>query len=79
MEKYLASRHLHIINEQCEKFTFHNSSGSSNIDLTITNNNLIADCKNGKSVKKRAAQTTISLNIKSEKLTVTKTNKTTSV
>ena len=24
-------------------FTFHNSRGTSNIDLTITNNNLIAD------------------------------------
>jgi len=39
----VASRHLHIINEQSEKFTFHNNRGSSNIDLTITNNNLIAD------------------------------------
>ena len=43
LEEYLASRHLHIINDQSEKFTFHNSRGSSNIDLTITNNNLIAD------------------------------------
>jgi len=43
LEEYLASRYLHIINEQREKFTFHNNRGSSNIDLTITNNNLIAD------------------------------------
>jgi len=35
--------HLHIINEENEMFTFHNSRGSSNMDLTITNNNLIAD------------------------------------
>jgi len=43
LEEYLASRHLRIINEQSEKFTFHNSRGSSRIDLKITNNNLIAD------------------------------------
>jgi len=43
LEEYLASRYLHIINEESEMFTFHNSRGSSNIDLTITNNNLIAD------------------------------------
>ena len=42
MEEFLESRHLRIINEQCEKFTFQNSRGSSNIDLKITNNNLIA-------------------------------------
>jgi len=44
MEVYVASRHLHIINEQSEKFTFHNRGGSSKIDLTITNN-LIADVR----------------------------------
>ena len=33
---------LHIINEESERSTFHNSRGSSNTDLTITNNNLIA-------------------------------------
>jgi len=43
LEEYLASRHLHIINEESEMFTFHNSRGTSNIDLKITNNNLIAD------------------------------------
>jgi len=39
----MASRHLHIINEQSENFTFHNRRGSSNIDLKFTNNNIIAD------------------------------------
>jgi len=39
----MARRHLHIINEESEMFTFHNSRGTSNIDLKITNNNLIAD------------------------------------
>ena len=43
LEEYLASRHLHIINEESETYTFHNSRGSSNIDLTITNDNLITD------------------------------------
>jgi hypothetical protein len=42
LEEYLGSRQLHIIKEESERFTFHNSRGSSNIDLTITNNNLIA-------------------------------------
>jgi hypothetical protein len=41
MEEYLASKQLHIINEESDMFTFHNSRGSSNIDLTVTNNNLI--------------------------------------
>jgi len=39
MEEYLASKQLHIINEESGRFTFHNSRGSSKIDLTITNNN----------------------------------------
>ena len=41
-EEYQASKQLHVINEESDEFTFHNSRGSSNIDLTITNNNLIA-------------------------------------
>ena len=42
LEEYLASKQLHIINEESDRFTFHNSRGANNIDLTITNNNLIA-------------------------------------
>jgi len=42
LEEYLASKHLHILNEESDRSTFLNSRGSSNIDLTITNNNLIA-------------------------------------
>ena len=42
LEEYLANKQLHIINEESERFTFHNSIGSSNIDLTITNSNLLA-------------------------------------
>jgi len=42
MEQYLASKQLHIINEESDWFTFSNTRESSNIDLTIANNNLIA-------------------------------------
>jgi len=42
LEEYLVSRHLHIINEECYRPTFFNSIGTSNIDLTITNKNLLA-------------------------------------
>ena len=41
--EYLASRHLQIVNEEIERNTFHNRRGSSNIDLTITHDNLIED------------------------------------
>jgi len=43
LQEYLASRHLHIVNEENDRNTFHNRRGSSNIDLTITNDNLIED------------------------------------
>ena len=43
LEEYIASKQLHIINEISERSTFHNSRGSSNIDLTITNDKLISD------------------------------------
>jgi len=42
LEEYPASKHLHILNEESDRSTFLNSRGSSNIDLTITNNNLTA-------------------------------------
>jgi len=43
LEEFLASRHLHIINKESERPNFFNNRGSSNIDLTTANNNLIAD------------------------------------
>jgi len=43
LEEYIASKQLHIINVKSERSTFHNSKGSSNIDLTITNDKLISD------------------------------------
>jgi hypothetical protein len=42
LEEYQARNQLHIINKESERFTFHNNRGSSNIDLSIANNNLIA-------------------------------------
>jgi hypothetical protein len=42
MEEYLASKQLHIIDEESDWFNFNNSRGSSNKDLTIINNNLLA-------------------------------------
>jgi len=42
LEEYLASKHLHVLNKERGRSTFLNSRGSSNVDLTITNNNLIA-------------------------------------
>ena len=42
LEEYLVNKQLYILNEGNESFTFHNRRGSSNIDLTIANNNLIA-------------------------------------
>ena len=49
LEEYLASRPLHIIYKESENFTFQKSRGSSNIDITITNNNLIADVQDWES------------------------------
>jgi hypothetical protein len=42
LEEYPASKHLHILNEGSDRSTFLNSRGSSNIDLSITYNSLIA-------------------------------------
>jgi hypothetical protein len=41
LEEYLAATHLHIKNEYSERNTFNHTRGASNIDLTITNNNLL--------------------------------------
>jgi hypothetical protein len=43
LEEYITSKQLHIINEISERSTFPNSRGSSNIDLTITNDEVILD------------------------------------
>ena len=43
LEEFLASNQLHLANQESERFTFENSRGSSNIDLTITNTQLLAE------------------------------------
>ena len=42
MEEFLAYNQLYIINEGSERTTFQSSRGSSNIDLTIVNNHMLA-------------------------------------
>jgi hypothetical protein len=64
MEEYLASKQLHIINEESDWFTFNNTRGSSNIDLTITNNNLTAAVSGWEIMQKTAYLTTTISNIK---------------
>jgi hypothetical protein len=50
LEEYNTSKNLHIKNEESEQTTFQNKRGSSNIDLTIVNNQLLHAQKNGKLV-----------------------------
>ena len=45
LEEVFASNQLHIINEDSTKTTFHSSRGSSNIDLTIVNDQMLAAIK----------------------------------
>jgi hypothetical protein len=42
LEEFFAGNQLHIINEDSNKTTFQSSRGSSNIDLTIVNNHMLA-------------------------------------
>jgi len=46
LEASVASHHLHIIKEENEKKTFQSTRGKSNIDLTITNKQILTDVKN---------------------------------
>jgi len=41
MEEILTNRDLHIMNEECDRTTFQSRRGSSNIDLTVINNQLL--------------------------------------
>ena len=45
LEEFIASNQLYIINEDSPRMTFESSRGSSNIDLTIINNQMLADIK----------------------------------
>jgi len=46
MEECIISKNLNIMNEESELVTFQNRRGSSNIDLTIVNNQLLTALKN---------------------------------
>jgi hypothetical protein len=43
LEEFFASNQLHVINEDSPRTTFLSSKGSSNIDLTIVNNQMLAE------------------------------------
>jgi len=47
LEEFFVTNQLHIINEDSTKTTFHSSRVSSNIDLTIVNNQMLAAIKDG--------------------------------
>jgi hypothetical protein len=46
LEEYITSKNLHIMNEESQQTTFQNKRGSSNIDLTLVNNQLRHALKN---------------------------------
>jgi len=46
LQEFVAIHHLHVINKENERATFQSTRGKSNIDLTITNNEMLADVKN---------------------------------
>jgi len=46
LEEFVASHHLHVINEENKRTTFQSTRGKSNIDLTITNNQMLTNVKN---------------------------------
>ena len=46
LEEFVASHHLHVINEENERTTFQSTREKSNIDITITNNQMLTDVKN---------------------------------
>jgi hypothetical protein len=46
LEEYITSKNLYIMIEKSELTTFQNRRGSSNIDLTIVNNELLKPLKN---------------------------------
>jgi len=54
LEVFLISKQLFIMNEDSELNTFQSSRGLSNIDLTISNNKLLKEGRNGKFAKRKA-------------------------
>jgi len=48
LEEFLASNQLHIINDESTMTNFQSSRGKSNVDTTLTNNQMLADIRRGK-------------------------------
>ena len=48
MEEFQNYHQLHIINEESARTTFQSRRGSSNIDLIVTNNHILADIEDWK-------------------------------
>ena len=46
LEKFYSSNQMHIINEDSARTTFQSNKGSSDIELTIVNNQMLAAIKN---------------------------------
>ena len=55
MEKFVASYQLHIINEDSPRKTFQSSRGSSNINLTIVNKQMLPEIKNCEILEEESA------------------------
>ena len=66
LEEFLASNQLHIINEESTRTSFHSSRGRSNIDITLTNNQMLADINNWHILEEESASdhSIIKFNIK---------------
>ena len=56
-DEYIISINLHIMNEESDQTTFQSRRGSSNIDVTVVNNQLLNALHNWKSAQKNAAET----------------------
>jgi hypothetical protein len=71
LEEFVVSYHLHIINEENERRTFQSTRRKSNIYLTITNNQMLADVKNWDISEEESASdhNIIKLSINTDKIT----------
>jgi len=55
LEEFLASNQLHVINEESKRTNFQSIRGKSNIDITLTNNQMIADINNWQILEEESA------------------------
>jgi hypothetical protein len=70
MEDFIASNQLHIVNEESPRRTFQSSRGRSNVDLTILNNQMLADVTGWQISEEESASDhniiTFSINLKAD-------------